>query len=226
MDHSRVRKNMMIVVIGVLLMSLMFGCGKEKFGQDPGESGAESQQAVEDPKESSEVAETENVETSSENGESDVNDAAENENSDTESSEDENANDESSDYETANNESSENENADKEYEEMKLFINGEEVPVTWEENESVEALKELVPLTVEMSMYGGFEQVGYLGTSITRNDVQTVTSYGDIVLYSGNQIVIFYGSNSWAYTRLGHVELSQEEMARLLSNGDVVIELK
>ena len=216
MDHSRVRKNMMIVVIGVLLMSLMFGCGKEKFGQDPGESGAESQQAVEDPKESSEVAETENVETSSENGESDVNDAAENENSDTESS----------DNETANNESSENENADKEYEEMKLFINGEEVPVTWEENESVEALKELVPLTVEMSMYGGFEQVGYLGTSITRNDVQTVTSYGDIVLYSGNQIVIFYGSNSWAYTRLGHVELSQEEMARLLSNGDVVIELK
>ena len=35
---------------------------------------------------------------------------------------------------------------------------------------------------------------------------------GDIVLYSGDQIVIFYGSNSWAYTRLGHVDLTQEEM--------------
>ncbi len=56
-----------------------------------------------------------------------------------------------------------------------------------------------------MSMYGGFEQVGEIGTSLPRNDVQTTTSAGDIVLYSGNQIVIFYGNNSWAYTRLGHI---------------------
>ena len=77
-----------------------------------------------------------------------------------------------------------------------------------------------------MTMYGGFEQVGPLGKSIVRNDQQTTTGYGDIVLYSGNQIVIFYGSNSWAYTRLGHVELSQEEMTRLLGHGDVTLRLE
>ena len=75
-----------------------------------------------------------------------------------------------------------------------------------------------------MSMYGGFEQVGEIGTSLPRNDVQTTTSAGDIVLYSGNQIVIFYGCNSWAYTRLGHITDQDEEgMTRLLGSGDAVI---
>ena len=70
-----------------------------------------------------------------------------------------------------------------------------------------------------------FEQVGPLGRSLPRNDSQTTTQPGDIVLYSGNQIVVFYGSNSWAYTRLGHVELSQQEMTELLGGGDVVIRI-
>lgn len=109
---------------------------------------------------------------------------------------------------------------------MKLYIGETEVPVTWEQNESVAALQELAGgdgLTISMSMYGGFEQVGSIGQSLPRNDQQTKTASGDIVLYSGNQIVIFYGSNSWAYTRLGHVDLSKSEMADLLSNGDVTI---
>ncbi len=109
---------------------------------------------------------------------------------------------------------------------MRLLIGETEVPVTWENNASVEALKELRPVTIQMSMYGGFEQVGPIGQSIVRNDVQTETSYGDIVLYSGNQIVIFYGSNSWAYTRLGHVDLSQQEMREMLGGGDVAITLE
>ena len=109
---------------------------------------------------------------------------------------------------------------------MKLLIGQKEVPVTWEENASVEALRALCPLTIQMSMYGGFEQVGPIGQSIVSDDVQTNTNYGDIVLYSGNQVVIVYGSNSWAYTRLGHVNLSQKEMSDLLSKGDTVITLK
>lgn len=108
---------------------------------------------------------------------------------------------------------------------MHLLIGGTEVPVTWENNASVEALRELCPVTIQMSMYGGFEQVGSIGQSIPRNDTQITTGYGDIVLYSGNQIVIFYGSNSWAYTRLGHVDLSQQEMTSFLSTGDVSITL-
>ena len=110
---------------------------------------------------------------------------------------------------------------------LKLTIGESPVTVEWEDNESVEALKALClegPLTIQMSMYGGFEQVGPIGQSLPRNDVQTTTEAGDIVLYSGNQIVIFYGSNSWAYTRLGHVsDKSQKEMAELLGSGDVTI---
>ena len=87
------------------------------------------------------------------------------------------------------------------------------------------ALARLLPLTIRMSMYGGFEQVGPIGQSIERNDVQMTTGCGDIVLYAGNQLVIFYGSNSWAYTPLGHVELSREEMTALLGGGDVSVTL-
>ena len=111
---------------------------------------------------------------------------------------------------------------------MRLRINDVEVCVDWEENDSVAALRDLViaqPLSIQMSSYGGFEQVGALGTSLPRNDVQITTQAGDIVLYSGNNIVIFYGSNSWAYTRLGHIELSSSEMPELLSHGDVTVKL-
>lgn len=108
---------------------------------------------------------------------------------------------------------------------MILKIDGEEYPVEWENNESVEALKELCPLSVKMSMYGGFEQVGSIGSSLPRNDEQTTTDYGDIILYSGDQLVVFYGSNSWAYTRLGHILADKEIMEEALGNGDVTIEL-
>ncbi len=108
-----------------------------------------------------------------------------------------------------------------------LMIGKTEVPVVWENNASVDELRILAEkeLSIEMSMYGGFEQVGPIGQSITSNDEQTTTTPGDIVLYSGDNIVIFYGSNTWAYTRLGRIELSEEELRNLLSNGDVTITL-
>ena len=118
---------------------------------------------------------------------------------------------------------------DEEKTDMKLKIGDVEVPVTWEENESVDALAALAaegPLTIQLSMYGGFEQVGPIGQSIISDDQQTTTQAGDVVLYSGDQIVVFYGSNSWAYTRLGHVDLSQNEMEDLLGNGDVMLTLQ
>ena len=110
---------------------------------------------------------------------------------------------------------------------LQLKIADAIVAVEWEDNESVEALRKLCdeePLTIQMSMYGGFEQVGEIGTALPRNDEETTTSSGDIVLYSGDQIVVFYGSNSWEYTRLGHVtDQDAAEMEELLGNGDVTI---
>ena len=110
---------------------------------------------------------------------------------------------------------------------MVMKIGDTSVDVTWEDNDSIKELNKLAEsgLSISMSMYGGFEQVGSIGQSISRNDVQMTTQSGDIVLYSGNQLVVFYGSNSWSYTKLGKINLSQKELEKLLGNGDVTITL-
>ena len=112
---------------------------------------------------------------------------------------------------------------------MKLTIDGTELDVLWADNESAAALRDLAadaPLTIQMSPYGGFEQVGPIGQRLPQNDAQTVTEPGDIVLYSGNQIVVFYGSNSWAYTRLGKIRgMDQAALTQLLGHGAVTLTL-
>lgn len=120
------------------------------------------------------------------------------------------------------------ENDEEAESQMQMRINDTPVTVAWEDNESVSALRELATngLTIQMSMYGGFEQVGSIGQRLPSHDVQTTTSSGDIVLYSSSQIVVFYGSNSWAYTRLGRIkDKTPEEVRNLLGNGDVTITL-
>ena len=96
---------------------------------------------------------------------------------------------------------------------------------TLEENEAVSGLVEMMresPVVIQMSDYSGFEKVGSLGTSLPTSNSQTTIQAGDIVLYNGNQIVIFYGSNSWSYTRLGHIDnLTGWEEA--LGSGDVTV---
>ena len=113
---------------------------------------------------------------------------------------------------------------------MKMKIGDTEVSVDWEKNDAVDTLAKLTAgewYEIDMSIYGGFEQVGAIGTQLPANDSQTTTEPGDIVLYSGNQIVVFYGSNSWAYTRLGHItDRSADELTELLGNGDVTISLR
>ena len=119
--------------------------------------------------------------------------------------------------------------AEEEEQALNMKIDGTAVSVAWENNASVQALRELVkeePLEIQMSMYGGFEQVGSLGTKLPKNDKEITTKAGDIVLYTGSQLVVFYGSNSWAYTRLGAItDKSAEELTELLGNGDVSITL-
>ena len=108
---------------------------------------------------------------------------------------------------------------------LKLYIDDIEINVTWENNASVNALKELETITVNMHQYGGFEQVGSIGKTITSNDKQITTNPGDIVLYSSNQIVIFFGSNTWSYTKLGHLILNQDELNNLLDKESVVVRI-
>ena len=112
--------------------------------------------------------------------------------------------------------------------EMKLFVNDVEIPVIWEENDSVAELMEEASkgdIIISMSMYSDFEQVGSLGKKYRSNDKQMTVHNGDIVLYNSSNIVLFYGSNTWAYTKLGKMNLSEQEVIDLLSNGNVTIKI-
>ena len=108
---------------------------------------------------------------------------------------------------------------------MNVQVGGSTFTATLEENEAVNELVKMMeqgPVTIQMSDYSGFEKVGSLGTSLPASNQQTTTRAGDIVLYQGNQIVIFYGSNSWNYTRLGHIDdLTGWEEA--LGSGEVTV---
>lgn len=108
---------------------------------------------------------------------------------------------------------------------MIVQVGGSTFTATLEENAAVDALVEMMeqgPVTIQMRDYSGFEKVGSLGTSLPTSNQQTTTQAGDIVLYQGNQIVMFYGSNSWSYTRLGHIDdLTGWEEA--LGGGDVTV---
>ena len=108
---------------------------------------------------------------------------------------------------------------------IQLQVNGSTFTAALEQNAAARALVELLkeqPLTIQMQNYGGFEKVGSLGESLPASDQQTTTQPGDIVLYQGDQIVIFYGSNSWSYTRLGRVD-DLTGWADALGTGDVTV---
>lgn len=110
---------------------------------------------------------------------------------------------------------------------MHLYINGTEVPVTWENNESVYDLQILArdDLTIEMSDSKGILKQGLIGESISNDATLVTTEPGDIVLYSGYEMIIFYGSTTNVYTRVGKIDLPEDEIAALLSDGDATITL-
>ena len=115
----------------------------------------------------------------------------------------------------------------KEEMEMKLIIDNQNIEVSWLNNESVDDLKSLATneLTISMHQYGGFEQTGPIGKSIRRDDVQMDVVPGDIVLYQGNQISVFYNPSSWSYTRLGHINMNQDALKELLEKESVTFTL-
>lgn len=106
-----------------------------------------------------------------------------------------------------------------------VSVGGVTFTASFADTVGAQGLKELLaagPATISMSDYGGFEKVGALGQSLPTSNSQTTAQAGDIVLYQGNQIVIFYGSNAWSYTRLGKIDdLTGWEDA--LGSGDVSV---
>lgn len=112
---------------------------------------------------------------------------------------------------------------------LKISVNGTELTATLENNSSAQALAELLKqgnITVDMSDYGNFEKVGDLPQSLPKNDEKITTVPGDIILYQGNKITIYYAENTWDFTKLGHINnITQEELKTLLGDGDVTVSL-
>ena len=106
---------------------------------------------------------------------------------------------------------------------IQLTVSGKSLPVKIEDNAATKALVAALreaSITYEADDYGGFEKVGALGRSLPTSNTQISTQPGDVILYSGNQIVLFYGTNSWSYTRIGKMEYgSLDELKTFLKAG-------
>ena len=108
-----------------------------------------------------------------------------------------------------------------------ITVNGTTLTATLANNSSAEAFRELLangPCTIQMSDYGNFEKVGPLGQSLPTNNQQITTEAGDIILYQGNQITIYYDRNSWNFTRLGKInDVTSQQLRDILGSGDVSV---
>jgi hypothetical protein len=123
-------------------------------------------------------------------------------------------------------EESEN-NLEEETAMIKITVGDAILTAVPENNSSAEAFLALLqeqPITVQMSDYAGMEKVGALGTDLPRNDTQYNVGAGDVILYQGNQITIYYGTNSWNFTKLAHIEnVTKESLLEALGSGDVEV---
>ncbi len=110
---------------------------------------------------------------------------------------------------------------------MKVSVNGHIFTATLADNSSARALADLLrekPLVIEMHDYGNFEKVGPIGTNLPQNNEQITTQPGDIILYQGNSITIYYDTNSWNFTRIGKLDtVEQAELQSVLGSGAVTV---
>ena len=112
---------------------------------------------------------------------------------------------------------------------IKLTIGVTTLSATLVNNSSTAALIGLLsqgPFTIEMVDYDNMEKVGGLGVSLPTNNEQITTSPGDLILYQGNALVIYYAPNSWNFTRLGKIDnTTADELISVLGNGSVTVTL-
>ncbi len=112
---------------------------------------------------------------------------------------------------------------------INLTVGDKTMTATLVENSATRELVSMLsqgPVVIEMDDYGGFEKVGSLPQSLPTSNSQITTQPGDIMLYQGQNMVIFYGSNSWSYTRLGKIDgATAENIRQFLGNGRVSVKL-
>ena len=107
---------------------------------------------------------------------------------------------------------------------MYITIDGRTEAVTLTNNSATQALVaklQEASVTVTLNSSGGFEIWGALGFSLPTSNEQINAQPGDIVLYNGSNICMFYGTNSWNYTLLGKIDrLSESELRTFLKAGE------
>ena len=110
---------------------------------------------------------------------------------------------------------------------ISLSFNGQTIRASLVENSSTRALLAIVkqgPLKIAMEDYANMEKVGPLGIELPRNDEQIDAVAGDLILYQGDKLVIYYAPNSWTFTRLGRVEgIDSTALREKLGEGEVEI---
>jgi len=110
---------------------------------------------------------------------------------------------------------------------LKIHVNDTTFTATLEENSSATALKELLQkgdLTLDMEDFSNFEKVADLPTTLPRNDTQIDTDAGDIILYQGKSITIYYDKNSWNFTRLGKIDnVNKKRLKQILGDGNATV---
>lgn len=108
---------------------------------------------------------------------------------------------------------------------LKIHVNDTTFTATLEENSSAKAFAEFLAqgdMTLDMHDYGSFEKVADLPRSFPRNDTQIDTDAGDIILYQGNSITIYYDKNSWNFTRLARIDsVNKKRLQQILGKGNV-----
>jgi len=113
--------------------------------------------------------------------------------------------------------------------EVYIKVNGATLKVKLADNSSAEALAEKLKngdTKVRASDYGGFEKVGNLGFVLPTNDENITTEPGDLILYRGDKVTLYYDTNSWSFTRLGRVQdVSPKELREILGDGEVELVL-
>lgn len=115
----------------------------------------------------------------------------------------------------------------KEYTQMKVTVGEKTFVANLNNNSSAQALVELLktgPLTIDMHDYGNFEKVGQIGQTLPRNDEHITTGPGDIILYQGNQLVLYYDTNTWDFTPIGNIpNVTTEQLLDVLGEGNVTV---
>ena len=113
---------------------------------------------------------------------------------------------------------------------IKLLINNEKLDVSLVDNSTTRKLRDILKeqdIIIKAQDYGNFEKVGEINFELPTNDQKITTSYGDIVLYNGTLVSLFYNSNTWEYTRIGHIDnITQQELINILGKNDVLLTLK